>query len=69
MKIKQTTKPEPKSKPIPVRFRPAESARIESANMLMGIDNRSAIIRFAVHIVLPQIESGQIQVPKSFVGA
>lgn len=67
MKTNQTDKQEPRSRPIPIRFRPNESARIENANQLMGIDNRSAIVRFAVHLVLPQIEAGQIQIPKSFL--
>ena len=69
METKQPAEPEPRTRPIPIRFQANETARIENANQLMGINNRSAIIRFAVHVVLPQIESGQIQVPRSFAGA
>lgn len=62
-------KTEPKTKPIPIRFRPAELARINRANLAMGLENRSAVVRFAVHMVLPQIESGQIKIPQNFAEA
>ncbi len=58
--------PPPKTRPIPVRFRAEEIRRLNSANKRMGLDNRSAIVRLAVHIVLPQIEAGQIKIPDSF---
>lgn len=62
-------KTEPKTKPIPIRFRAAEVVRLNRANKAMGLDNRSAVVRFAVHLVLPQIESGQIKIPQNFVEA
>lgn len=60
---------EQKTRPIPVRFGGNEVARIESANRKMGLRNRSAIVRFAVHVVLPQIEAGEIKIPQSFAEA
>ena len=60
---------QPKTRPIPVRFGGNEVDRIENANRIMGIRNRSAIVRFAVHVVLPQIEAGEIKIPQSFAEA
>lgn len=60
------TPAEPKTRPIPVRFGGNDVERLDNANKMMGIRNRSAIVRFAVHTVLPQIEAGMIKIPQSF---
>jgi hypothetical protein len=59
-------KEQPKTRPIPTRFRDAEIARISRAAVAMGIHNRSAVIKLCVHVVLPQIESGNIKIPQNF---
>lgn len=57
----------PKTRPIPTRFRASEIARINQAASRMGIHNRSAVIKLCVHVVLPQIESGNIKIPENAV--
>jgi hypothetical protein len=52
------------SRPIPTRFRGAEIIRMNRAVRTMGIDNRSALIKLCVHVVLPQIEAGEIKIPQ-----
>ncbi len=61
------TKEDSKSRPIPTRFRDSEICRMNRAVASMGINNRSALIKLCVHVVLPQIEAGEIKIPQPAV--
>lgn len=54
----------PPTKPIPVRMKKHLADRVESGAKRLGV-TRCDVIRLGLLIVLPQIESGTIQVPKT----
>jgi hypothetical protein len=52
------------TKPIPVRMKKPLADRVEKGARRLGV-TRCDVIRLGLLTILPQIESGTIQVPKS----